>query len=108
MAKTDPKRRRGRYLGIPTADPAHGKAGESHSEYSGASTHMQEEIIKTHAAERSESQEARRQRYPVRDRHGEKVARCGERHQGRKQHKAHEVEDHGFTQPMRLIRGRSI
>ena len=45
-----------------------------------------------------EHQEARdqRQRYPVGNRHGEKVARGRERHQGRKQHQPRDVEDHGI------------
>ena len=66
------------------------------------------DIVKSEAAEDGESQETghQRQRHPVRDRHGEKVAGGCERHQGWKQHKAADVEDHGFTKP--VLRGRGV
>jgi hypothetical protein len=58
---------------------------------------VHEHVVQAHAAEQRKRKKARdqRQRYPVRDRHGEEVARGCERHQGRKQHKARNVERHG-------------
>ena len=110
MAKAEPKRRRGCNLGIPAADPAHGKAGKSHREHGDARADMGEDIVKSQAAQHGESQEAchQRQRHPVRDRHGEKVAGGCECHQGRKQQKAGDVEDHGVKQPVLSAQGRSI
>ncbi len=110
MAKAEPERRCGRNLGISAADPAHGKAGKSHREDRGARPHMRKDIVKAHAAHEGKGQETgrQRQRHPVRDRHGEEIA-CGcERHQGRKQQKARDIEDHGVTESVLLTRGRSI
>src|SRR5665213_2918831 len=71
---------------------------------------MRKDVVKPHTAQQSENQEARdqRQRNPVGNRHGEEVARGGERHQGRKQQKPCDVEDHGkdhgMTWSVRLTR----
>jgi hypothetical protein len=53
----------------------------------------------SHAAQNRENQEScrQRQRHPVGNRHREKIARCRECHQGRKQQQTHDVEDHGIT-----------
>ena len=62
MAKAEPKRRAGRHLGVSAADPTHGKAPKSHRQHAGPGPQMQEDIVKSHAAQGGERQEARHQR----------------------------------------------
>src|SRR5260370_25497125 len=57
MAKAEPKGRRGCNLGIPAADPTHGKAGNSNQQYREARANMEEDIVKSQPAQAGESQE---------------------------------------------------
>src|SRR6266702_2092578 len=94
----EPERDGGCDLRVAAADPAHRKAGEGPGEDKRAGADMVQHVVRCHATGNGEREEARdqRQRHAVRDGHREEIARCGERHQGRKEQKAREVEDHGL------------
>ena len=97
MAEAEPERGGRGNLGVAAADPAHRKAAEGDHQHQRAGAEMGEDVVRPHAGCDRQHQEGRGQqdRDAVGDRHGEEVAGGGERHQGRKQQQAGDVENHG-------------
>ncbi len=76
MVETEPQRGCGGELGVAAADPAAGEEQEGDRKDRGGRPGMSEHVTWAHPADEGHRNEAadQRQRDPVRDRHGEKVA----------------------------------
>ena len=99
-SESEPKRGRGRELGIPSPDPVEREERERDREDESTRGDMEENRLRRKPAEGSQDGEPKdeRERQPVGDRHGEKVARGRVGHERRKHHQERNLRhaDHRF------------